>query len=151
MLNVILKENEISAKPTVNVSSNFEILERELKVNTKMSVTASEDQFLLKLAFASGDHSEELSEFSQVCKAIPFWKVADPSFDSLFPVEDMSPPELLFFSFSCSSATEAGVGSCDEPIVPYWNEAEKLLGLGLLTLSTVRICSDCWSLATKHS
>lgn len=90
MLNVILKENEISAKPTVNISSNFEILERELKVNTKMSVTASEDQFLLKLAFASGDQSEELSEFSQVWKAIPFWKVADPSFDSLFPVEDES-------------------------------------------------------------
>lgn len=37
MLNVILKENEISAEPKVNVSSNFEILERELKVNTKMS------------------------------------------------------------------------------------------------------------------
>lgn len=103
------------------------------------------------MAFANGDQSEELSEFSQVCKAIPFWKVADPSFDSLFAVEDMSPPELLFFSFSCFSATEVGVGSCDEPMVPYWNEAEKLLGLGLLMLSAVPICSEFWYLATKHS
>lgn len=69
----------------------------------------------------------------------------------LFPVEDMSPPELLFFSFSCFSATEVGVGSCDEPMLPYWNEAEKLLGLGLLMLSAVPICSEFWYLATKHS
>lgn len=137
----------------MNFSSNFDILvESELEVNTKMSGNCFRRLVPVKDGFANGDLSaEELFPSSQVCKAIPFWKVADPSFDSLFPMEDMSPPVLLFLSFSCSSATEAGVGSCDEPMVPYRNEAGKLLSLGLLMLSTVSICSEFWSLAPKCS